>query len=237
MINSISAPKCFSAFCAKNKKQEQTATPNVKIASLVGAGVCAVGAAHMIARRQSKVLNKTINLLNVKYTEPEMIGVAIASICGGLALGGAVDDKKYLPIKIKEGLHQAVANILAPLLLIGGLNRIYDKYQPKNLPQFSPDTKLKKFANEAIKMAPRLAIAIAGLVGGVYAGTYISNKINGIENTEQERQIKSLDFIYHPDDIAAAFAIADKKGVLQKFVSKIIPPVFMLHGYEAGTRR
>ena len=166
-----------------------------------------------------------------------MIWVAIASICGGLATGGAVDDKKYLPIKLKEGLHQAVANILTPLLLISGLNKIYDKYQPKKLPQFAPDTKLKKFANEAIKMAPRLVIAIAGLVGGVCAGTIISNKINRLENTENERQIKALDFIYHPDDIAAAFAIADKKGVLQKFVSKIIPPVFMMHGYDAGTRR
>lgn len=239
MIDSISTQKCFSAFNSSKfpKAQQEKAPTSVKVASLVGAGVCAVGTAHLIARRQGKALHKAVNLLNVKYNEPELIGVALASIVGGLAAGGAVDDKKYLPIKIKEGIHQTIANVLAPLLLIAGLNKIYDKAPIKKLPQFAENTGIKKVANETVKMLPRLGIAAVGLVGGIYAGTLISNKINGLEYTEKERKVKALDYVYHPDDFAAALAIADKKGVLQKFVSKIIPPIFMLHGYETGTKR
>ena len=88
-----------------------------------------------------------------------------------------------------------------------------------------------------MKLLPRLGIALAGLVGGVLLGTVISNKMNGLDGTRQERHVKTIDYMYHPDDIAAAFAVADRKGVLQKFVSKIIPPVFMFHGYDTGTRR
>ncbi|MCR4881370.1 MAG: hypothetical protein K6A44_05395 [bacterium] len=239
MINPVTSPKCFSAFNSsthKNNAPSETPT-KVKAASLIGAGICALGAAELIARRQGKALNKAINLFNAKYNEPELIGVAMASIVGGLAAGGAADDKKYMPIKIKEATHQALANVLAPLLLVGGLNKIYDKYPIKNFPQFAPTSNIRKFANEGIKMLPRLGIAAIGLTGGVLMGTSISNKINSLECTEHERKVKALDFIYHPDDFAAAFAVADKKGVLQKFVSKIIPPIFMLHGYETGTRR
>lgn len=236
MIEPINNIKCFSAFqSAKHKSQKSEAPTKVKLASIIGAGICALGAAHMIARHQSKIT--PVNMFQIKYSEPEIMGVAVSSIVGGLAAGGLTDDKKYLPIKIKEGIHQTIANIITPLLLISGLNKIYDKFKIEKLPQFTPDNKFKKCANETIKMLPHLCIAILGLVGGVFLGTIISNKFNNIEKTPDERKVKALDFIYHPDDIAAACAIADKNGVLKKFVSKIIPPIFMLHGYESGTRR
>ena len=239
MIEPIASPSCFKAFkSSKNiKKTEDKAPGSVKAASIIGAGVCALGAAHLLARRQNKLLNKSANLFSLKYNEPELIGVALASIVGGLAAGGICDDKKYFPLKVKEAIHQTVANVLAPILLVGGLNKIYDKLPIKNLPQLAPTSKTREFANEAIKMLPRLAIAIVGLVSGVALGTVVSNKINKLEQTEHERKVKAMDYIYHPDDIAAAFAIADKNGVLEKIVGKIIPPVFMLHGYDTGTRR
>lgn len=239
MIDPVSSPKCFSAFNSSKKirASESDAPTNVKVASIVGAGIGALGAAYLLARRQSKTLHKTVGMFNLKYNEPELIGVAVASVAGGLGFGGFVDDKKYFPIKVKEAIHQIVANVLAPILLIGGLNKIYDKYPIKNIPQFAENTGIKKFANETVKLLPRLGIALAGLVGGVLLGTVISNKMNGLDGTRQERHVKTIDYMYHPDDIAAAFAVADRKGVLQKFVSKIIPPVFMFHGYDTGTRR
>ena len=239
MIEPVAKPKCFSAFnSSKYITERDVDTPvSVKAASIVGAGIGALGSACLFARRQSRTLNKSVGMFGVKYNEPELIGVAIASVIGGLLFGGLADDKKHFSIKVKEGIHQIVANILTPLLLIGGLNRIYDKYPIKNIPQFAENKGIKKVANEAMKMLPRLGIALVGLVGGVMFGTVISNKMNALEGTKQERHIKAVDYIYHPDDFAAAFAVADKKGVLQKVVSKIIPPIFMLHGYDAGTRR
>ena len=239
MLDPIANPKCFSAFNSArriNKEQSAEAPLNVKAASVVGSGIGALGAAYLFSRRQSRPL-KPVGIFGIKYSEPELIGVAIASILGGLGVGGLVDDKKHFPIKLKEGVHQVIANVLAPLLLISGLNRIYDKYPIKRFPQFSDNKGFKKFANEAVKMLPGLCIATAGLIGGIALGTTISNKINGLDGTNKERHVKAVDYIYHPDDFAAVFAIADKKGVLQKFVSKIIPPVFMLHGYDTGTRR
>lgn len=239
MLDSVTTPKCFSAFnSSKYIKDKDTEVPaKVKAASIIGSAAGTLGTAYLIARKQGRVLNKSVGMFGVKYNEPELIGVAIGSILGGLVFGGVADDKKYLPIKIKEGIHQTVANVLAPLLLISGLNKIYDKYPIKKLPQFAENKGIKKFVNEAEKMLPRLGIAVVGLVCGVMAGTVVANKINGLEGTEKERHIKPIDYIYHPDDFAAAFAVADKRNVLQKFVSKIIPPVFMFHGYDTGTRR
>ncbi len=239
MIDPISSPKCFSAFNSsmRIREQEIDAPCKVKAASVIGAGLGALGSAYLLARRQSKLSNKAVNMFGLKYNEPELIGVALASIAGGLGLGGLVDDKKHFSIKVKEAVHQTIANVLAPLLLIGGLNKIYDKYQIKKFPQFAENKGIKKVANETIKMLPRLGLATIGVLGGVWLGTLLSNKLTGLEGTKKERHIKPVDFIYHPDDFAAAVAIADKKGVLQKFVSKVIPPIFMLHGYDTGTRR
>ena len=239
MIDPVTSPKCFSAFNSSKriKEQDVDAPAKVKVASVIGAGVGALGAAYLLARRQGRAMHKSVGMFNVKYNEPELLGVAIASIIGGLGLGGLADDKKYFSMKVKEGVHQTIANVLAPLFLIGGLNKIYDKNPIKKLPQFAENTGIKKVLNETVKMLHRLGLATVGLLGGVWLGTLISNKITGLDGTKKERHIKPVDFIYHPDDFAAAFAIADKKGVLQKFVSKIIPPVFMFHGYDTGTRR
>lgn len=243
MINPVSNPQCYNAFNCNNKQRHKPrhrrgeAPPSVKLASALGAGVGALGVACLIAKKQSVGLEKAKNLFNIKYSEPELISVALASVAGGLAAGGLVDKSKHFPMKIKEATHQAIANIFAPLLLISGLNKIYDKIQPKSMPQFKSETKMAKFANETIKMLPRLTLAVVGLTAGIHLGTAISNKINGIDDTRKERKVKPVDFAYHPDDIAAAFAIADKNGALQKFVSKIIPPIFMFHGYDTGTRR
>ena len=97
---------------------------------------------------------------------------------------------------------------------------------------------MKKFINNAIKIAPNLAITIAGLIGGVYIGTKITNKINDdASGAVQPRKIKPVDFIYHPDDIATAFVLSDKNGIIQKIAGKVIPPIFTLCGYETGIKR
>lgn len=254
MIDNVTQPQCYRAFyrntqeCTRKCPKIHTTeyppeTPsNIKVGTFLGSAACALAAAFLIARKQSKVLNEKIGLFSIKYDEKSMLGVAGAALAGGLLTGIAIDDPKYKKAKIREGVHQLVANIITPLAMVSAFNWGYEKLT-KNIkfPSFKETSKLNKFLNYSIKIVPNLAVTLVGLTAGVFLGTALSNKINDsyINNPCQktERKVKPLDFIYHPDDVAAAFALADKQGSLRKIIGKIIPPIFTLHGYEAGTKR
>ena len=238
-------PKCFNAFyktkrpCCSLPHIHKEPPAKVKIGSALGAAAGALGAVYCIARYQSRGLKKAVNIFNVKYNEIGIQSVALASLAGGLAAGIALDEKQHKKAKIREGIHQAIANIMFPLILIGGANKIYDKIKPSiKIPQLKGSSEICKFANKAFQIIPRLAVTMAGLVGGVYLGTKVSNKLS--ERDEHHchpRQVKPMDFICHPDDVATALVLADKNGSVQKIVGKIIPPIFTLCGYEAGIKR
>ena len=254
MIDNVTKPQCYRAFyrntqdCAKKchnihpAEYHEKAPTNIKVGTFLGSAACALAAAFLIARKQSKVLNEKIGLFSIKYDEKSMLSVAGAALTGGLLTGIALDDPKHKKAKIKEGVHQLVANIITPLAMVSVFNLGYEKLT-KNIkfPSLKETTKLNKVLNYSIKLIPNLAVTLVGLTAGVFLGTAISNKINDsyINSPCQktERKVKPLDFIYHPDDVAAAFALADKQGSLRKIIGKIIPPIFTLHGYEAGTKR
>lgn len=240
MIEKYSRPQCYNAFYSTKAdiKKTQPVSFSVKAASVVGSGIGALGAAYAISKHQTKILNKSINLFGIKYTEPEILKVALSSVAGGFALGALSDDKKYLGAKTKEAVHQVIANILAPIATIWIGNKLFDKIEHKiKLPKFNSKNKVISIINTSLNILPRLAVTTLGLITGLYSGTKISNILNGTDKTPSARNVKALDYIYHPDDFAAALALADKNGTMQKFVAKIIPPVFMLHGIEAGTKR
>ena len=245
MIKHVTTPQCFSAFyskkrpCCHHPHPHKEPPAKVKVGSLVGAATGALGAAFLLAKHQSKLLKKPVNILNMKYSELGIQAVATSSLVGGLAAGVALDEPKYRKAKFREGVHQAIANIMFPILLIGTANKLYEKVKPKvKLPQLPNTTKLNKVVNATIQVLPNLAITAAGLVGGVCLGTKVSNKINECaEHHCHERKVKPLDFIYHPDDVATALVLADKNGVVQKVVGKVIPPIFTLCGYETGIKR
>ena len=245
MIKHVTTPQCFSAFysnkrpCCHNPHFHTEPPAKVKVGSFIGAATGALGAAFLLSRHQSKLLKKPVNLLNVKYSELGIETVATSSLVGGLSAGVALDDKKYRKAKFREGIHQAIANIMFPLLLIGIGNRVYDKLKPNiKLPQLPNTNKLNKFINASIQVMPNLLVTATGLIGGVCLGTKVSNKINECaEHHCHERKVKPLDFIYHPDDVATALVLADKNGAVQKIVGKIIPPIFTLCGYETGIKR
>ena len=216
MINHITQPQCYSAFYSRKSpayhNKESQVPAKVKIGALLGAGAGALGAAFLLSKHQSHHLKKHVNLLSIKYNEMAVEAVATSSIAGGLLLGLTLDDKKHRKAKVKEAIHQAIANITFPMLLIGAANKLYGKIKPAiSLPQLKPDAGMKKFVNNTIKIVPHLAITIAGLVGGVYLGTKVANKINAAGDKEfQERKVKPIDFIYHPDDIATALVLTMK---------------------------
>lgn len=245
MLNKITTPQCYSAFyskkrpCCHHPHLHKEPPSKVKVASLLGAATGTLGAVCLLAKRQSKLLKKPVGLLNVTYSELGIQAVATSSLAGGLLAGIAVDDKQHRKAKLREGVHQLVANIMCPLLLIGTANRLYDRVKDRiKLPQLPNTSKANKVINTAIQILPNLAVTAAGLVGGVHLGTMLSNKINECaEHHCHPRKVKALDFIYHPDDVATALVLADKNGSVQKIVGKVIPPIFTLCGYEAGVKR
>ncbi len=245
MIDHVNRPQCYSAFFAQKNpitvqhKEENKAPAFVKVGTAIGAGICAYGATYLIAKKQSKALNKAINVFNVKFDEKNMLFVASAALLGGMFAGMVLDKQEYRKAKFQEGIHQAVANIICPLALVACLNKGFEKIRPYiKLPSVKETSQIKKVINNSIKIIPNLGVTLAGLVGGVLIGTEIANKINKSSSENfTPRKVKLLDFMYHPDDVAAAFVLADKNGYLQKVVGRIIPPVFMMHGYEAGTKR
>ncbi|MCQ2958059.1 MAG: hypothetical protein MJ180_04045 [Candidatus Gastranaerophilales bacterium] len=212
---------------------------SLKAGTFISSLACASLMAYCISKNQSKALNKKINIFNVKYTEKDMLKVAFSALAGGTLTGIIFDDKKYVKPKLQEAMHQAIANIACPILLILGLNKAYDKVAKNiKLPQFKETSSVKKALNTTINVLPNLLVTGVGLIAGVFAGTAVSNFINDkITDNFNKRKVKPLDFIYHPDDIAAALVLADKQGHIQKIVGRIIPPVFACHGFEAGSKR
>ena len=247
LINQIEKPKCYSAFysskrpCCHVPHVHEKPPIKVKIGSLIGAATGALGAVFLMSRMQSRALKRPVSMLNVKYNEFGIQGVATASLAGGLTAGLLLDDKKHRNAKVREGIHQAIANILFPLILIGAGNKLYDKLRPSFVSKQIPKAAgVAKLLNDAKQIIPRFAITAAGLVGGVHLGTKVSNKINDscCSHHCHERKVKPLDFIYHPDDVATALVLSDKGGgAIQKVVGKIIPPIFTLCGYETGIKR
>lgn len=245
LINQIEKPKCYSAFysskrpCCHIPHIHEKPPTKVKIGSLVGAATGALGAVFLLSRLQSRALKRPVNMLNVKYNEFAIQGVATASLAGGLTAGLLLDDKKHRNAKIREGIHQAIANILFPLILIGAGNKLYDKFKTANVKQIANTRGVNNLLNSIKQIVPRFAITAAGLVGGVCLGTKVSNKINdSCSHHCHARKVKPLDFIYHPDDVATALVLSDKGGgAIQKIVGKIIPPIFTLCGYETGIKR
>lgn len=241
MIQNVSTPVCYKDFYSNRlqikKYKSKEATLKVKIASLVGSAAGTMGAVYLISKNQSKVKNIK-NVFDISYSETEILGVALSGVLGGLISGTILDEKKYAKAKTKEAMHQALANIITPLVFIGAAQKLYDKTNiAKAISNISKNTK-SEFFKKSLEILPRLTLTVAGLVSGVYTGTFLSNKINQkFDKNHTERTIKPLDFMYHPDDIATALVLSDKNGVIQKTVGKIIPPIFTICGYEAGVKR
>ena len=240
MINDVAKPVCYKDFYVNRlyleKKKE---TPlKVKVGAFVGSAVGTVGAVYAISRNQAKTNKIAKNIFNINYSETDILGVALGGIFGGLIAGTILDEKKYAKAKTKEAMHQALANVVSPLLFIAIGQKTYEKVGLNKIVSKTSDKIKSKLFKSSVEIIPRLLVTIGGLVTGVYTGTFLSNKVNHIfDKNNKNRQIKPLDFMYHPDDIATTLVLSDKNGVIQKTLGKIIPPIFTICGYETGTKR
>ena len=70
----------------------------------------------------------------------------------------------------------------------------------------------------------------------VTAGNKVASKVNEVIFKEDDtRKVKAKDFGIHVDDIMTWLALTAKTDVIKNFISKALPVVFLICGYEAGT--
>ena len=161
--------------------------------------------------------------LNITYKLKEMLSVSAGSILGGLTGGFLFDknkDKENNKSKIKEAVFQLL-NVSIPII-IGE--------------QAVKFTKKKKL-NGAL---PQLASAVIAVGAGMPIAAKISNTINNKvidKENPDNRKLKIKDCFVHIDDFIGVFVLSGIPLAKKLQVEKILPFLYGMCGYEAGTKK
>lgn len=189
-----------------------------------------------------KIFNKNRpdrKLITLK--EWQILGLASGSVAGGLAGGALFDEKKNLKAKGREAINQILGNVLVPVIFVGQVSRLYEKYQNQILskvPQIKEslkNPKLVKYTNKAMKCVPSALLTIIGLGAGIVVGNKVSNFINEqIFHKKVDRKIKSSDFAPHVDDLSMAVTLMADKNAFTTAITNTIPLFLCVPGIETG---
>lgn len=175
----------------------------------------------------------------LELEEKEIIGLAAGSVAGGL-VGGTLIDPKNVKAKGREALTQIVGNVLIPVGFVGGVSRLYKKYeeQIKNvMPQIGlENNNFIKFTNKFIKNIPAIGLTAGALVAGIYTGSKVTNFINEkFFGQKHERKIKSTDFAPHVDDLCLAVTLMGAKdSPVASTITRTVPIFLSVPGYQVG---
>ena len=175
----------------------------------------------------------------LEIEEKEIISLAAGSVAGGL-IGGAIFDKKNMKAKGREALTQLIGNVLIPVGFVGGISRVYKKYENriKNvMPQIGlENNKYINFANKFIKNIPAIGLTAGALVAGIWTGSKVTNFINEkFFGQKKERKIKSTDFAPHVDDLCLAVTLmGSKNSPVASSITRVVPLFLSVPGYQVG---
>lgn len=153
---------------------------------------------------------------SLQYGYKEMMAVSLSAIIGGV-LAGMSGEKN--PLHRKRKKNEAVfqfMNTAVPATLVCGAIKFCERF--------------KKLNHSTYKMFG----TAAGLVGGMYLGAEISNKINDPKDKVPDRKVTMKDAIANIDDAFGALVIAKFPGIKHLHVEKILPVIFAWCGYRAG---
>ena len=151
--------------------------------------------------------------------------------------------KKYFKGKLRETVNQLLGNVLVPVICVGGVSRLYDKYKRQilsNVPQASGEvfSKPVKMFNKALKVIPSAGMTLAALGVGIVCGNKLSNFINEkIYHKPVDRKIKTTDFAPHVDDLSMAVTLMADKSPLSTAITRTVPGFLCVPGYQIGIHR
>ena len=142
--------------------------------------------------------------------------------------------------KGREALTQLIGNVLIPVGFVGGVSRVYKKYENriKNvMPQIGlENNKYINFANKFIKNIPAIGLTAGALVAGIWTGSKVTNFINEkFFGQKKERKIKSTDFAPHVDDLCLAVTLmGSKNSPVASSITRVVPLFLSVPGYQVG---
>lgn len=220
---------------AKKKAPQKAVNPtNVKIASLAGSAVAISAAIGGILMALKKGGNPT-KFADLRYGEKEVLALGGASIAGGM-IAGSIADKNNAKHKLREGIRQFTANLLAPVGCVALGTTLLEKSGLK-MPQLKETVKFADKINLALKGLPRAAITVTGLVGGMAVGNKIMSKVNDkLFKEKAGKETKATDYSQHADDLCFASTFMFKNPKIQSVISKVLPATFLIAGMETGTK-
>jgi len=170
-------------------------------------------------KEKSKAVLKS---LNIEYGLQEMIYTSFGSIAGGLFGGLALNknEDKSKKAKIKEAIFQ-FSNIAIPTSIVAGLLKLSEK------------------GKGTVGVLFKIASVFVGVGAGMPIAAAVSNKINNTvvdKENPDKRKLRLKDAFVHVDDLVGAVALA-KVPFLDKLpIDKILPILYAMCGYEAGTK-
>ncbi len=158
---------------------------------------------------------KVSSPLKLEYGLKDMLILSASSIAGGTIAGCLNESPEKKEKKAKEGVFQFI-NASTPAILSGGALKLCEKS--------------KNFNN----IPSKIFAAIGGIVGGMFLGVKIANKIFDPQDKHPDRKLTPKDCIVNLDDAIGAFALAKFPVIQNLHFDKILPAIYAYCGYRAG---
>lgn len=211
-----------TTYGAKDIKKEKRHETKVRAAALSGSVIGSGLFLLAMAKKASKGDFNYSKLMKVNFKNPiKVMGLATSSIIGGLTGGLLADKKSERKPKLKEAIHQFIGNVFLPISIVGTAVSAIEK---RNFPK-SKEIILSGIAS------------ILGVGTGVVGGNFIAEKLNNkIFKEDDKRKLGVKDFGIHIDDIMTLVALTSNGPKIQSFISKALPAIFLICGFEAGTK-
>lgn len=191
-----------------HRKQSTSKSAKAKIAA--GAVVGTIVPTLLFAKKQNT------SIFKMKYGFKEMFALSASSIGCGLASGVIFDKKEYRKQKVHEGVFQLM-NSTFPMVLTAGVYSLSDKIKPLQ------------------KRAFKIGATVLALFGGMQLAAKLSNIINDPYDKVPDRKLTMKDSVANIDDAIGVLVLSRVPFAQKLQVEKILPAIYSLCGYRAGT--
>lgn len=164
-------------------------------------------------------LKNLVNIIDIKYELPQILGVGLGGVLGGLT-GGLLDrQEKHKIEKLEEASYQ-VMNVAFPAILVDSGIKLCEKFKPLN------------------KTFIKMLVPVFSIFIGANMAVTSSNKLDDMffdkHLDDGQRKFKKKDLIVHVDDVFGSLMLAKIPLAEKLHVNKILPAIFAWSGYHVG---
>ncbi len=180
--------------------------------SVVGASIPLL----YFAKKQHGKLGSLNQILRIDYGLKEFLSIGASAIMGGTAAGMLGQAPHKRSQKSQEAVFQFM-NSAVPSIMIAGLFQLGKRFKILN------------------NVPAKILSTGVGVVGGMYIGAELSNKINDPKDLYPDRKLTMQDAVANFDDVLGALVLAKFQVIEKVGAERLIPGVAAWCGYRAGT--